>query len=246
MVVVDGARKMINKTVDIGVTSVHQTTAGKMIFGRYDERGEQTPRTMAAAPAEVPPGGRAPDSTTPGGDRPPGHCIRNRGARSGPNGAPLSRSRCLDCVRLLAFQCHELLRSFPPRTRYPHGCRPAETISRTRRSAADHFHPPPAGCVPCDHGLFISTRAEDLVSLEDKVAKAALGRPARVVHGGDTRQAVGLKRPGAAGSVDRNRAGPRCRPPVCHPRADRAGHCRGPAPAAPPSWAFRQLTRLRK
>jgi len=41
MVVVDGARKMINKTIDISVTSVHQTTAGKMIFGRYDERGEQ-------------------------------------------------------------------------------------------------------------------------------------------------------------------------------------------------------------
>ena len=33
MVVVDGARKMINKTIDINVTSVHQTTAGKMIFG---------------------------------------------------------------------------------------------------------------------------------------------------------------------------------------------------------------------
>ena len=43
MVVVDGARKMINKTIDISVTSVHQTTAGKMIFGRYDERGEQNP-----------------------------------------------------------------------------------------------------------------------------------------------------------------------------------------------------------
>jgi uncharacterized protein YacL len=40
MVVVDGARKMINKTVDITVTSVHQTTAGKMIFGRLDERIE--------------------------------------------------------------------------------------------------------------------------------------------------------------------------------------------------------------
>jgi len=40
MVVVDGARKMINKTIDISVTSVHQTTAGKMIFGRYDDRGE--------------------------------------------------------------------------------------------------------------------------------------------------------------------------------------------------------------
>jgi len=36
--------------------------------------------------------------------------------------------------------------------------------------------------------FFIATRADDIVSLQDKVAKAALGRPARVVHGGDTRQ----------------------------------------------------------
>ncbi|HKD62894.1 MAG TPA: 2-C-methyl-D-erythritol 4-phosphate cytidylyltransferase [Candidatus Acidoferrales bacterium] len=36
--------------------------------------------------------------------------------------------------------------------------------------------------------FFISTRAEDIVPLQDKVAKAGLGRPARVVHGGDTRQ----------------------------------------------------------
>jgi uncharacterized protein YacL len=44
MVVVDGARRMINKTVDITVTSVHQTTAGKMIFGRLDERESQNSR----------------------------------------------------------------------------------------------------------------------------------------------------------------------------------------------------------
>ena len=36
--------------------------------------------------------------------------------------------------------------------------------------------------------FFISTRADDVLSLEDKVAKAGLGRPARVVHGGDSRQ----------------------------------------------------------
>jgi uncharacterized protein YacL len=70
MVVVDGARKMINKTVDITVTSVHQTTAGKMIFGRYDERGEQTPRATAVAQTEPQPGPRAVEST-PGGERPP-------------------------------------------------------------------------------------------------------------------------------------------------------------------------------
>jgi uncharacterized protein YacL len=76
MVVVDGARKMINKTVDIGVTSVHQTTAGKMIFGRYDERGEQAARPIAPpgepgiprpAPGNEPRGGEG----THGGERPP-------------------------------------------------------------------------------------------------------------------------------------------------------------------------------
>jgi uncharacterized protein YacL len=38
MVVVDNAKKMISKTIDISVTSVLQTTAGKMIFGKYDDR----------------------------------------------------------------------------------------------------------------------------------------------------------------------------------------------------------------
>jgi hypothetical protein len=42
MVVVDGGRRLINKSVDIQVTSVHQTTAGKMIFGRLDDRPEQS------------------------------------------------------------------------------------------------------------------------------------------------------------------------------------------------------------
>ncbi len=36
MVVVDNARKMIGQTVEITVTSVLQTVAGKMIFGRYE------------------------------------------------------------------------------------------------------------------------------------------------------------------------------------------------------------------
>ncbi|MGH9712701.1 MAG: PIN/TRAM domain-containing protein [Candidatus Acidiferrales bacterium] len=70
MVVIDGARKLINKTVDITVTSVHQTTAGKMIFGRYDERAEQSPRAAGAAPVEGPPGPRAVEGTA-GGERPP-------------------------------------------------------------------------------------------------------------------------------------------------------------------------------
>jgi len=39
MVVVDNARKLIGKTIDIVVSSVLQTTAGKMIFGRHIEAG---------------------------------------------------------------------------------------------------------------------------------------------------------------------------------------------------------------
>ena len=44
MVVVDNAKKMISKTIDISVTSVLQTTAGKMIFGKYEER-DRHPRS---------------------------------------------------------------------------------------------------------------------------------------------------------------------------------------------------------
>ena len=55
MVVVDNARKMISKTIDVGVTSVLQTTAGKMIFGRFDERThavyEKESRPREHAPA---------------------------------------------------------------------------------------------------------------------------------------------------------------------------------------------------
>ncbi len=52
MVVVDNARKMIGKTIDVSVTSVLQTTAGKMIFGKWDERAFA--RTSAPAQPAVP------------------------------------------------------------------------------------------------------------------------------------------------------------------------------------------------
>ncbi len=71
MVVVDGARKMINKTIDINVTSVHQTTAGKMIFGRYDERGEQPVRASATANSTEANGARTAENGAPVSDRAP-------------------------------------------------------------------------------------------------------------------------------------------------------------------------------
>jgi TRAM domain len=51
MVVVDGARRMINRSVDVIVTSVHQTTAGKMIFGRLEERAEPAAPALRQAAA---------------------------------------------------------------------------------------------------------------------------------------------------------------------------------------------------
>jgi uncharacterized protein YacL len=54
MVVVDGARRSINRTIDIVVTSMHQTPAGKMIFGRIDERGEALARPSSSLPASPP------------------------------------------------------------------------------------------------------------------------------------------------------------------------------------------------
>ncbi len=47
MVVIDDARRLIGKTADIAVTSVLQTTAGKMIFGRlWEDRDENTDNSM--------------------------------------------------------------------------------------------------------------------------------------------------------------------------------------------------------
>lgn len=63
MVVVDNARKMIGKTIDVVVTSVLQTTAGKMIFGRFIEpsvAAQSTPSTgTAQRPAVNPPAAAA-------------------------------------------------------------------------------------------------------------------------------------------------------------------------------------------
>lgn len=49
MVVIDNARKLIGKTADIAVTSVLQTTAGKMIFGRlWEEKDEGAEQSQVA------------------------------------------------------------------------------------------------------------------------------------------------------------------------------------------------------
>lgn len=52
MVVVDHARKMIGRPVDISVTSVLQTASGKMIFGKMDENGKP-PEAVKPGPVEI-------------------------------------------------------------------------------------------------------------------------------------------------------------------------------------------------
>jgi uncharacterized protein YacL len=62
MVVVDNARRHISKTIDISVTSVLQTTAGKMIFGRFDEKQHAV---FEKQQAREPSGAAAPVATPP-------------------------------------------------------------------------------------------------------------------------------------------------------------------------------------
>jgi len=86
MVVVDGARRMINRSVDVIVTSVHQTTAGKMIFGRLEERAEQAAPALRQAAAV----GRGDGS---GGGRFDSKSRVEPGARASERGAPEREAR---------------------------------------------------------------------------------------------------------------------------------------------------------
>ena len=86
MVVVDNARKMISKTIDVVVTSVLQTTAGKMIFGRYidptiaQQPGgieREEPRRSGRSMPPAGPSRGAPPQSTEGPDRSEGRVGSN-------------------------------------------------------------------------------------------------------------------------------------------------------------------------
>ena len=53
MVVVDHARRLIGRAVEITVTSVLQTASGKMIFGRFDEAKAESVRAIGAEVREM-------------------------------------------------------------------------------------------------------------------------------------------------------------------------------------------------
>jgi hypothetical protein len=70
MVVVDNARKAIGRTIDVVVTSVLQTTAGKMIFGRFIESGSGVGVTApGATPVEGRPRPQIPPSAAAAGGK---------------------------------------------------------------------------------------------------------------------------------------------------------------------------------
>jgi hypothetical protein len=56
---------MISKTIDIVVTSVLQTTAGKMIFGRYIEPGMAAQAQSAGQTSDRPRSATAPSPSVP-------------------------------------------------------------------------------------------------------------------------------------------------------------------------------------
>jgi uncharacterized protein YacL len=76
IVVVDNARKMISKTIDIQVTSVLQTTAGKMIFGKWDER---------SAPIRTEPVRSSPPPSAPAASGVTSSGISSSGVTNGPS-----------------------------------------------------------------------------------------------------------------------------------------------------------------
>jgi hypothetical protein len=65
MVVVDNARSRIGRHVDIAVTSVLQTTAGRMIFGRRADAGAADTPAKPVAKPESDEAGRPPRAPQP-------------------------------------------------------------------------------------------------------------------------------------------------------------------------------------
>jgi uncharacterized protein YacL len=73
MVVVDNARSRIGRNLDIAVTSVLQTTAGRMIFGRHTEAGSGAAPAVPSAQGPPKAEGRAEGEETGRRPRPAAH-----------------------------------------------------------------------------------------------------------------------------------------------------------------------------
>jgi uncharacterized protein YacL len=107
MVVVDNARKMISKTIDVVVTSVLQTTAGKMIFGRFidpnlaaqaaaqsgereDQGSQRRPRPVPVPTPAAPAAGSSPQASAAIGGAPAAGPVQQPGAPAAGGVVPTS------------------------------------------------------------------------------------------------------------------------------------------------------------
>ena len=87
MVVVDNARRLIGKTIDVVVTSVLQTTAGKMIFGRHiDPNAPQAPAGAPPVAQQRPMSGSAPANLSTAGTGAPSAQVAASPAQGAPEG----------------------------------------------------------------------------------------------------------------------------------------------------------------
>ena len=228
MVVVDNAKQMISKTIDISVTSVLQTTAGKMIFGKFDERIHARLRREAR-------GARRHERPQRRDTRQPQH----------PRQAASSYGRIVDPT-------HESFRHFARGgPRHPHGAdappkRPAPAASssccwKARRSWCTPFaNSRPRHSVT---EIVVALRAEDMEWVRELLAAGvSTPNPCVVVEGGNSRQE----------SVENALAALRCRIPIwwrCTMRCGRsstwkpskASSPKPPKPAPPSSASCRSI-----
>ena len=171
MVVVDNAKKMISRTIDITVTSVLQTTAGKMIFGRFDDRVHSVHEKMAA-PAD-----------------------RHERTREAP--APRRRGAWFRHRRRWVIHCHEGFRHLAGSgTRHPHG--PLRSREGRHQPQAVHaaggladpaaYHPQVRLVPGCHRDRRGAARGRYGVGPRALILEESFSKPVRLVEGGDSRQ----------------------------------------------------------
>ena len=225
MVVVDNARKLISKTIDVAVTSVLQTTAGKMIFGRFDERTHTVyDKDRRACPRE-----HAPAAASRS------RALRRDCTLSGSVNPYRSRTRTIK-VRLMKVSV--ILPAAGLGTRMG---REKSGISRKQfmllEGAPILIHTIRKFLrSPSVTEIVVALRAEDMDWARGLIHQEHPAKPVRLVEGGESRQQSVENALATSGAGYRSRRGTRCRTPVHRFRSggtrdrrsgeDRRGDCR--------------------
>ena len=195
MVVVDNARRMISKNIDIVVTSVLQTTAGKMIFGRYIEGpGAQQPALAAGhagSAADVPAparGRRRPRRARPSRTRSdPAVSLVADGLLPDPRHRRLHDRPRDDFDAVVARRSHRRLR--PPLRARLGVADPQDDGRRVTVRGVDALEPGAATCSPSNHQsiydipiVFASLPLQLRIVAKDSLGKFPVSRLAPAAH----------------------------------------------------------------